>query len=87
MSKSKKKNKEITPRWLTFENAAIYCGLSKRTIENYGTSGLLKVANIILPGATRGRKLIDRHELDALIENAIGVKTTADIHGKMKSPK
>ncbi len=67
------------PRWFTLQSAARYCGLSIRTLQNYEAAGLLKTRNIIQPGATRGRKLIDRIELDELIESGSNVKTTAPI--------
>jgi hypothetical protein len=70
------------PRWLTYQTAPKYCGLSARTLLNYELAGLIKVANVIQPGSTRGRKLIDRESLDRLIEESVGQKTTAPICGK-----
>ncbi len=64
---------------MTFQIAARYCGLSEGTLHNYETAGLLRVANVIQPGASRGRKLIDREHLDELIESYIGTLTTARI--------
>jgi len=66
-------------RWLTFQDSPAYCGLSLRCLQNYEKAGLIKVANIIQPGATRGRKLICRESLDALIESHVGTITTAPI--------
>ena len=40
---------------------------------------MIRVANVIIPGLTRGRKLIDRESLDALIEASIGKKTIIPI--------
>ena len=68
-----------TPRWLTYKDATRYCGLSDRTLLTYEGKGLIKVANVIIPGATRGRKLIDRESLDALFESSVGNVTTASI--------
>jgi hypothetical protein len=62
----------ITPRWLTLASAARYCGLSERTIENYIKDGLIVSANVIRPGASRGRRLVDRCSLDSFIESQIG---------------
>jgi len=62
----------ITPRWLTLAGAARYCGLSERTIENYIKDGLIVSANVIRPGASRGRRLVDRCSLDSFIESQIG---------------
>jgi len=67
------------PRWLTFQAASTYCGLSERTLQNYEARGLIRVSNILQPGATRGRKLICRESLDALIESHVGTITTAPI--------
>ena len=64
----------ITPRWLTLEGAARYCGVSSRTIENYIKDGLIVSANVIRPGASRGRRLVDRCSLDSFIEQFIGMK-------------
>lgn len=70
------------PRWLTYQTAPKYCGLSARTLLNYEIAGLIKVANVIQPGSTRGRKLIDRESLDRLIEESFGKKTLSPICGK-----
>ena len=70
---------QITPRWMTFKMAAHYSGLSEGTLRNYESAELLRVANVIKPGATRGRKLIDREHLDKFIESHIGTVTTAEI--------
>lgn len=67
------------PRWLTFQSAPKYCGLSSRTLRNYEIAGLIKVANVIQPGSKRGRKLIDRESLDLLIERSFGAKTMVEI--------
>jgi hypothetical protein len=67
------------PRWLTYQTAPKYCGLSARTLLNYELAGLIKVANVIQPGSKRGRKLIDRESLDQLIEESFGKKTLVAI--------
>jgi hypothetical protein len=59
--------------------AAYYSGLCEGTLHNYESAGLLRVANIIQPGATRGRKVIDREHLDKFIESYIGTLTTTEI--------
>lgn len=64
----------IIPRWLTLEGAAKYTGLSQRTIENYIKDGLVISANVVRPGSTRGRRLVERPSLDAFIEQYIGRK-------------
>lgn len=72
----------VTPRWLTFQQGAIYSGLSTGTLRNYELAGHIAVANVIQGGSSRGRKLIDRESLDAFIEGSIGKATTAPICGK-----
>jgi hypothetical protein len=74
------------PRWLTYQTAPKYCGLSARTLLNYELAGLIKVANVIQPGSTRGRKLIDRESLDKLIEDSFGKKTLVEICPKGGRP-
>jgi len=72
----------ITPKTLTFQQACHYSGLSVGTLRNYEKAGLVEVYNIMIPGATRGRRLIDRASLDSLIESSVGIATTANICGK-----
>lgn len=62
----------IVPRWLTLKGAAIYSGLSERTIENYIKADLIISSNVVMPGASRGRRLVERESLDAFIEQFIG---------------
>jgi hypothetical protein len=70
---------DTRPRWLTFQTASRYCGLCVRTLQNYEKAEMIRVANFIISGSTRGRKLIDRESLDALIEASIGKKTIIPI--------
>ena len=65
----------IFPRWLTIKGAAIYSGLSERTIQNYIKADVIISSNVVLPGASRGRRLIERISLDAFIEKGIGGKS------------
>jgi hypothetical protein len=67
------------PKWLTYQTAPRYCGLCARTLQNYEKAGLIRVANVIMPGSKRGRKLIDRESLDEFIEANIGKKTMVPI--------
>ena len=69
----------IPPKALTFQSAALYSGLSGGTLRNYEKAGLITVYNVIIPGQTRGRKLIDRQSLDDLLEGNAGTITTAAI--------
>lgn len=74
------------PKWLTYQTAPEYCGLSARTLQNYEAAGLIRVSNIIQPGSKRGRKLIDRESLDELIEGSVGKKTLVDICPRKEAP-
>jgi Helix-turn-helix domain len=61
----------ITPRWLTINGAAIYTGVSQQTLRNWSKAKSLTLHNVT-PSGTRGRVLIDRLELDAMIERYAG---------------
>jgi len=69
------KTNDITPRWLTYEKAEIYSGLGTRVLQNHVKAGFIRSSNAVAPGATRGRRLIDRESLDAFIEAGVGGKT------------
>ncbi len=58
-------------RWLTYQSASLYCGVSVRTIQNWEKAGHLKTANVS-PLGTRGRRLIDKRELDGFILSFVG---------------
>lgn len=66
----------IAPRWLTFEGASQYSGLSVRLLQDHVKAGHITAANVIAPGATRGRRLLCRHSLDSFIEQGIGKVST-----------
>ena len=57
---------------MTFEAGAQYTGVSTRTLQNWEQQGAFRAANIILPGSTRGRRLIERASLDSFLESFIG---------------
>ena len=61
----------LAPRWLSLKHAAVYSGLTDRTLRNWGEAGTLKLHRVIQPSATRGTVRIDRLELDALIEKSV----------------
>lgn len=63
---------KITPRWLTLTQATCYSGIGERTLQNHVKAGFLRSSNACAPGATRGRRLIDRESLDAFIEAGVG---------------
>ena len=62
----------ITPRWLTYDQAATYSGLSSRLLQNHVRDGYVRSSNVVAPGSTRGRRLLDRESLDAFIEEGVG---------------
>jgi len=80
-------NQTILPRWLTLEGAAKYTGLSQRTIENYIKDGLIISANVMRPGASRGRRLVERPSIDAFIEQCIGRKCEIEMNRKKSRRK
>lgn len=61
----------IAPRWLTFQTATPYAGVSEQTLRNWAQAGHIKLHNVT-PMGGRGRVLIDRLELDAFIEGFVG---------------
>jgi excisionase family DNA binding protein len=61
----------IAPRWLTFQTASPYAGVSEQTLRNWAKAGHIRLVNVT-PMGGRGRVLIDRLELDAFIEGYIG---------------
>ncbi len=66
----------IAARWLSLKGASIYAGICSQTIRNWAKAGHLTLHNVTLMGS-RGRVLIDRHELDALIESYAGAPASA----------
>lgn len=70
------------PRWITFQAASPYIGVSLRTLQNWEKAGHLRTANVA-PMGSRGRRLIDREHLDAFIESFIGApKSAIAMNGK-----
>lgn len=61
----------INPRWLGFDQAALYSGLGVRVLQNHVKAGFIRSSNCRAPGASRGRRLIDRESLDAFIEAGV----------------
>lgn len=59
---------QIQPRWLSYEQAAKYSSFGRTHLEVLIKKNLIISKNVRLPGATRGRRLIDRLSLDAFIE-------------------
>lgn len=73
-----KSNSPPPRRWLTVKNACIYSDLSRANIEKRLADGTIRSALVIgEPGATRGRRLVDRESLDSWIESGIGLTATS----------
>ena len=68
---STKYTDEITRRWLTYQHAEIYSGIGARTLQSHVKAGLIRSSNACAPGASRGRRLIDRQSLDDFIERGV----------------
>lgn len=66
------------PKWITFQSASRYVGVSTRTLQNWEKAGHLRVATVA-PMGTRGRRLIDREALDQFIESYVGAPGPAPI--------
>jgi hypothetical protein len=61
--------KILQPRWLSYQGASDYCSLSARDIQELVKLKLVRSKNVLKPGATRGRRVIDRLSLDEFIES------------------
>lgn len=68
-------NQIVAPRWLTLATASTYSGLTGQTLRNWAKAGKLTLHNVT-PTGTRGRVLIDRIQLDALIESYAGAPSS-----------
>ena len=68
--RAKRKPLLIEPRWLSYEVASAYCCLSATHLRVMVRRKLIKSKLVCLPGAGRGRRLIDRLSLDEFIENS-----------------
>ena len=66
-SRRTRRRTSITPRWLNLADAGVYSGLGSRVLETYGKLGILVVSKVRRPGAVRGKTLVMRESLDALI--------------------
>ena len=59
----------LIPKWLTLQSASVYCGLSVRYLQNLIADGAIDSRLVRrADGKGRGRRLIRRQSLDALIE-------------------
>ncbi|MDA7890237.1 helix-turn-helix domain-containing protein [Akkermansiaceae bacterium] len=58
-------------RWATLSEAAHYCGLTQRTLYNLIGDGLIRSSLLKRLNASRGRRLVDLHSLEAYIETGL----------------
>ena len=84
----------VTPRWLSKRNAAIYSGLTERTLQTYIAMKVIRSTNAVLPGKKQGRRLIDRESLDTFLEagvdrptSVIAMNLTGARHPGKNNPK
>lgn len=63
------------PAWLTIAGASRYSGLSRSLLYRHLDEDNLISSTVRLKGCRRGRRLIKRTSLDALIEKGIGEKS------------
>jgi len=71
----KNRKEVIAPRWLTFNTASQYAGVTEQTLRTWAKVGNLTLHNVT-PAGSRGRVLIDRIELDKLIEGYANAPAT-----------
>lgn len=75
-SMSQKNSEDFSqPAWLTVSGACRYSGLSRSLLYRHLDEQNLISSTIRLKGRSRGRRLIQRASLDALIEQGIGQKS------------
>ena len=70
------------PAWLTILDASRYSGLSRSLLYRHLDEQNLISSTVCLKGRSRGRRLIQRASLDALIEQGIGLKSEDNTAGK-----
>lgn len=82
-----KTKQDIPPKWLSLKSASVYSGLSVRLLQDHVRAGRILASNVIAPGATRGRRLVFRESLDALIEEGIGRVATLKMNDEPKEDR
>ena len=78
---------KITPKWGTYSQAAVYCGLSTRLLEDLVKDGLIVSSLVRRPGCSRGSRLIDFRSLDSFILSGVGGKTDMTTLQRSSKPK
>ena len=73
------------PKWATVKQAAKYSGLSERHLYNAIADGLIRSSLVKRPNASRGRRLVDLHSLDAWIETGLMLVGPAPCNRNQKS--
>lgn len=61
----------IIPAWMNLKQAAAYSGLCQQSIKNLIKLGKVKSSRLEIKGSQRGRRLVNRESLDALIEASV----------------
>lgn len=70
------------PGWMSVEDAASWSGLSITLIRELIADDLIVSSNVVKPGKTRGRRLVNRESLNAYIETGIGSKSELAMNAK-----
>ncbi|MDB4407479.1 helix-turn-helix domain-containing protein [bacterium] len=76
---------KTAPRWATIRKAAEYSSLSERHLYNLIGDGLIRSSLAKRPNASRGRRLVDLHSLDAWIETGLMLVGPAPCNPNQKS--
>lgn len=85
-SMSQKNSKDLSqPAWLTVSGASRYSGLSRSLLYRHLDEQNLISSTVRLKGRSRGRRLIQRASLDALIEHGIGLKSENNTAAKTRA--
>jgi hypothetical protein len=66
---------EVQPRWLRVPAACAYSGLPRSSLYRLLSENVIKSASLCSPGKTRGVRIVDRLELDALLSGLTGKQT------------
>lgn len=75
---------QVQPRWLRIPAACAYAGLPRSSLYRLMSQGVVKTVALCNRGKTRGIRLIDRLELDALLSSLID-KQTSETSAAVKS--
>jgi len=68
---------QIQPRWLRVPAACAYSGLPRSSLYRLLAQNIIKSCSVCNIGKTRGTRLIDRLELDALLSELTNKNATS----------